>query len=97
MWGKNRRLRWRLQARSMNNFKNPAAAKAEIRRLFAEALLEWGTAAPVKFTEDNDVWDFEIVMKRNDDCGASGSVLASAFFFPTPAAISSSYTRTCFR
>jgi hypothetical protein len=80
LWGKNQRLRWRFQARSMNNFRNPAAAKAEIRKLFADALLEWGTAAPVKFTEDNDVWDFEIVMKRNDDCDASGCVLASAFF-----------------
>lgn len=44
------------------------------------ALLAWGDAAPVKFAEKTDVWDFEIVMKRNDDCDANGCVLASAFF-----------------
>jgi len=80
LWAKNQRLRWRFQARSMNNFRKPAAAKAAIRKLFAEALLKWDTATPVKFTEDNDLWDFEIVMRRNDDCDASGCVLASAFF-----------------
>jgi matrixin len=81
VWAKNMTLRWRFRERSMNDFANPAAAKSEIRNLFAEALLAWGTAAPVKFTEDEDVWDFEIVMRRGDDCNASGGcVLASAFF-----------------
>jgi len=80
LWAKNQRLRWRFQARSMNNFKNPTVAKAAIRKLFAEALLKWETAAPVKFTEDDDVWDFEIVMRAGDSCTASGCVLASSFF-----------------
>jgi hypothetical protein len=34
----------------------------------------------VKFAERNDAWDFEIVMRRNDDCDATGCVLASTFF-----------------
>lgn len=80
LWAKDVTLRWRFRERSMNNFVNPAAAKREIRKLFAEALLKWGTAAPVKFSEDKDVWDFEIVMRSADDCSASGCVLASAFF-----------------
>jgi len=80
LWAKDVTLRWRFRERSMNNFVNPAAAKREIRKLFAEALLKWGTAAPVKFSEDQDVWDFEIVMRSADDCSASGCVLASAFF-----------------
>jgi hypothetical protein len=81
LWAINMTLRWRFRERSMNNFVNPAAAKREIRRLFAEALLKWDTAAPVKFSEDEDVWDFEIVMRRADDCNPSGGcVLASAFF-----------------
>jgi hypothetical protein len=42
--------------------------------------LAWGSAAPVKFTERNDAWDFEIVMRRADDCDNNGCVLASAFF-----------------
>jgi hypothetical protein len=80
LWAKNTTLRWRFRERSMNNFTNPAAARSEIRNLLGEALLAWGTAAPVKFAEDQDVWDFEIVMRNAADCDASGCVLASAFF-----------------
>ena len=61
-------------------FKSPAAAKTEIRKLLAEAILAWGDAAPVKFAERTDAWDFEIVMRASDDCDGSGCVLASAFF-----------------
>jgi Matrixin len=80
LWAKNTTLRWRFRESSMRQFRNPTAAKAAIRRLFGEALLEWGDAAPVKFAERNDAWDFEIVMRRSDDCDANGCVLASAFF-----------------
>jgi hypothetical protein len=64
----------------MRAFRNPTAAKASIRRLLGEALLAWGDAVPVKFAEKRDAWDFEIVVRRSDDCDASGCVLASAFF-----------------
>jgi hypothetical protein len=57
--------------------------KAEIRTLFGEALLAWDVAAPVRFTEDEDVWDFEIVRRSSDACEAGRCVLASAFF-PDP-------------
>jgi hypothetical protein len=80
LWAANVTLRWRFRARSMDSFANPSAAKAGIRKLLGDALLAWSTAAPVKFTEDDDVWDFEIVMRRGDDCSPSGCVLASAFF-----------------
>ena len=80
LWAKNTILRWRFRERSLINFANPAAAKEAIRKLFGDALREWGSAAPVKFTEDNDVWDFEIVVRSGDQCSASGCVLASAFF-----------------
>jgi hypothetical protein len=81
LWARNTILRWRFQERSMANFRNPGAAKAAIRGLLAEALLAWGNAAPVKFTEDADLWDFEIVMMPTDKCRPGGGcVLASAFF-----------------
>jgi len=80
LWARDMALRWRFRESSMNNLSNPAAAKAEIRSLFGEALLAWGTAAPVTFTEDVDVWDFEFVMRSADDCSPSGCVLASAYF-----------------
>ena len=64
----------------MSNFQNPAAAKAEIRKLLGEAVLAWDTSAPVKFAERNDAWDFEIVVRKADNCDVNGCVLASAFF-----------------
>lgn len=80
LWTKDTTLRWRFRESTMKYFKRPAAVKAEIRKLLGGALLAWGDAAPVKFAEKTDVWDFEIVMKKNDDCDANGCVLASAFF-----------------
>lgn len=80
LWGQDIVLRWRFHEQSMKAFANPAAAKAEIRTLFGEALLLWGNAAPVKFAERDDAWDFEIVMMKADDCAGGGCVLASAFF-----------------
>lgn len=73
-------MRWRFQERSTRFFENPSAAKNEIRKLLGEAVLAWGDAAPVRFTEQNDAWDFEIVMRNADDCDPNGCVLASAFF-----------------
>lgn len=80
LWESGTILRWRFRERSMEYFQSPVAAKAEIRKLFAEALLAWGTAAPVTFKFDEDLWDFEIVMRSSDQCNQSGCVLASAFF-----------------
>lgn len=80
LWAKDTILRWRFRERSMDYFQDPTAAKDGIRTLFGEAVLAWGTAAPVTFTHDQDLWDFEIVMRSADQCNASGCVLASAFF-----------------
>src|SRR5688572_25930885 len=80
LWAKDTTLRWRFRNSTMTYFANPTAAKAAIRRLFGDALLAWGDAAPVKFAERDDNWDFEIVMRRTNDCDANGCVLASAFF-----------------
>ena len=80
LWTRDTTLRWRFRESTMKYFKSPAAAKTEIRKLLGEALLAWGDAAPIKFAERNDASDFEIVMRRTDDCDANGCVLASAFF-----------------
>jgi hypothetical protein len=80
LWDSDTTLRWRFQERSILLFKDPVAAANEIRQLFGEALLQWGAACPVKFTEDNDLWDFEIVVRPQNDCTPGGCVLASAFF-----------------
>lgn len=80
LWVKDTTLRWRFRESTMKYFKSPAAAKIEIRKLLGEALLAWGDAAPVRFAERTDASDFEIVMRKNDDCDNNGCVLASAFF-----------------
>ena len=80
LWAPDTTLRWTFRETSMQDFENPSAAKKEIRELLGEALLEWGDAAPVKFAERDDAWDFEIVVRKSPDCDAAGCVLASAFF-----------------
>ncbi len=81
LWAQGVTLRYRYQERSFQQyFENPEAAKTEITRLFGAALEEWGDAAPVRFTHDEDASDFEFVMLRAADCNADGCVLASAFF-----------------
>lgn len=81
LWAEGVTLRYRFHERSIRRyFADPAAAKREILRLFGEALEAWGDAAPVQFTHDRDVSDFEFVMMPTEDCDRSGCVLASAFF-----------------
>lgn len=80
LWAKNVNLRWRFNRNSLTYFQNPEGAKNAIRHLFAEALLKWGDAAPIKFSEREDAWDFEIVVRHSDNCSNYGCTLASAFF-----------------
>ncbi len=85
LWKKGLNLRWRFSPTIYNFFQNseelmsPEEAIDKIRNIFSKGILEWGDAAPIKFSERNDAWDFEIVVK-NDDCSYGGCVLASAFF-----------------
>lgn len=80
LWEKGQTLRWRFQERSLVNFAHPDELKAYIRRLLGEALEAWGEAAPVKFSEHDDAWDFEISIRSEKDCDIGGCVTASAFF-----------------
>lgn len=81
LWEKGHTLRWTFRKTSFEVFQNPPAAMSYVRTLFGEALLKWGPAAPVKFAQHDDSWDFEIVMRDTDNCRPGGGcVLASAFF-----------------
>jgi hypothetical protein len=80
LWAKDTTLRWRFQERSMRLFKDPEAAKAAIRELLGETLLAWGDTMPVRFSQRDDAWDFEIAVRKRDRCDRNGCVLASAFF-----------------
>ncbi|MDF0601612.1 hypothetical protein P1J78_12780 [Psychromarinibacter sp. C21-152] len=80
LWAPGTTLRWRFNALSMTAFVNPEAAKSYVRTLMADAILAWGNAAPVRFKEAHDAWDFEIVVRAQEYCSPNGCVLASAFF-----------------
>jgi hypothetical protein len=74
LWDEGVTLRYRFNKRSIQRyFEDPESAKTEILQL-------WGDAAPVKFSHDENLADFEIVMIQSADCDANGCVLASAFF-----------------
>jgi hypothetical protein len=79
LWARNTTLRWRFQEQSLNVFEDPALAKVWIKNLMSDALRLWGDAVPVRFSEQHDLWDFEVAMVP-PDCDANGCVLASAFF-----------------
>jgi hypothetical protein len=80
LWHAGSILKWRFQERSFALAADPERSKDVVSELMGEALLRWGSAAPVKFTRDTDLWDFEIVLRNAPDSGPAGCVLASAFF-----------------
>lgn len=79
LWQKNVTLNWRFSKSFGSYFARPEEAKAGVRQLLAKAIMAWGEACPIKFHEDNDAWDFEILMHQ-ENCNDRGCVLASAFF-----------------
>jgi hypothetical protein len=80
LWHAGSMLRWRFQERSFALAPDPERSKEVVGELMSEALLRWSTAAPVKFTRDTDLWDFEIALRNSPECSPAGCVLASAFF-----------------
>lgn len=80
LWGQGVHLRWRFNEMSMRQFRDPDAAKSSVRNLMAEALQKWDDAVPVRFQENSNTWDFEVVVRNADNCSAAGCTLASAFF-----------------
>lgn len=79
LWDKGVTLNWRFNKSFGSYFKNPDAAEKGLKQLLGKAITGWGPACPIRFHENNDAWDFEIAMHK-EDCDATGCVLASAFF-----------------
>ena len=73
-------LKWRFQERSFALAPDPQQSRSIVGGLMSEALVRWSSAAPVRFTHDPDLWDFEVVLRNAADCTPEGCVLASAFF-----------------
>ena len=79
LWEKDVILRWRFNPSLYNFFQSPTEAMNGIREVLGKGILKWEDAAPVKFREGYDAWDFEIIVKK-DNCDPRGCTLASAFF-----------------
>ncbi|KAH7054922.1 peptidase M10A and M12B matrixin and adamalysin [Linnemannia elongata] len=76
LWDVNVTLYYRFQERSLQKYTSDATAtKQVIRDRLTEALQRWGSAVPVRFMENNAIWDFEIAMRADED-----GILASSFF-----------------
>lgn len=80
LWAENSVLRWKFNAASLSAFQHPETIKDRIRDLIGRAISAWGDAAPIRFTENPDNSDFEIVVEQNDSCTLQGCTLAQAFF-----------------
>lgn len=80
LWGPDVTLRWRIPPQTLALFVDPPAAESYLRSLFAEGLLLWDDAPPIRFKEADDAWDFELAVTPNANCRPSGCTLARAFF-----------------
>lgn len=80
LWAENLVLHWRFNAASLSVFRQPDALEEWIRALLNEAVMAWGDAAPIRFDEQSDNSDFEIVVERYPRCTPQGCSLARAFF-----------------
>ncbi len=83
LWDANTTLRWEFDEASLAVFNNPEEIKDYVRTLFADALLEWDFAVPVRFSENSNLWDFRLRIEASDSCDPRGCTLARAFF-PDP-------------
>lgn len=79
LWDKQVVLRWTFDESALAYFSNSEQLKTYVRRRFAEAINEWGNAAPVRFSENSKVWDFKIRLEHDNMCSEKGCVLARAF------------------
>jgi hypothetical protein len=80
LWEENSILRWKFNEASLAVFQQPEIIKEKIRALLNRAITAWGDAVPIRFKEEADSSDFEIVVEKNDDCDPQGCTLAQAFF-----------------
>lgn len=80
LWAENQVLRWKFNEASLAIFKKPESVKSRITELLGAALAAWGEAAPIRFIENRDNSDFEIVMEEHESCTPQGCTLAQAFF-----------------
>lgn len=82
LWGPDVTLRWRIQPQSLALFRDPDAAASYLRNVFALGLLAWGDAAPTRFKEADEAWDFELAVNAQTNCRPTGGCTLARAFFP---------------
>lgn len=80
LWEQGQILRWRFDLASLSVFQQPDALMTKVRSLLFKAITAWGDAAPIRFTENADNSDFQIVLVKQPNCTPFGCTLARAFF-----------------
>ena len=80
LWDEGMILRWKFDETSLSMFSEPEKLQNYVRELFGEALLRWGEAAPLRFSENSKGWDFKVRVEVDDNCNPNGCTLARAFF-----------------
>lgn len=80
LWDENVVLRWKFDENALAVYENPEEIKNYVRELLAQALIDWGDAVPVRFSENPNRWDFQLKVEAGDNCSPSGCTLAQAFF-----------------
>lgn len=80
LWAHGVTLRWRFDESALEYHSDPAGMRSTVRRLFHEAVAAWDDACPIRFTESDDAYDFEISVRHQDRCSSAGCTLARAFF-----------------
>jgi hypothetical protein len=80
LWAENEVLRWKFNEASLAVFRRPEAVKTRVRELLIAAITAWGAAVPIRFSENRDNSDFEIVVEEFESCTPQGCTLAQAFF-----------------
>jgi hypothetical protein len=80
LWAENQVLRWRFNMASLSFFQRPDSIMSGVRDLIVEAVAAWGDAAPIRFIENSDNSDFEIVVEGSANCTPQGCTLAMSFF-----------------
>ena len=83
LWDEDVVIRWEFDEQSLAFFTNTDEIKNYVRGLMGEALLKWGDAAPIRFSENSKAWDFKLRIQSEDNCNPRGCTLARAFF-PDP-------------
>ncbi|GJH31075.1 matrixin family metalloprotease [Caballeronia novacaledonica] len=80
LWAENLVLRWKFNATSLAHFEESEKLADTVRELLSSAITAWGAAAPIRFAENDDNSDFEIVLEERESCNRLGCTLAQAFF-----------------